>query len=98
MRSAKNFHPQREYVAARRFLVGGAIGAIASGQVVLSLVDFRIGQSSVAAQTSAAPAQVSIGAPAAAKLYTQPVIESPMDSGTDIRLGATVIESTTNPN
>jgi hypothetical protein len=102
MRSAKNFHPERDYLSARSFLVAMAIGAIASGQVILSLVDVRIGQASVAAQTLAAPAQALIGAPEAAKLHAQPVVEfavveSAVDSGADNRLGAAANESSTNP-
>jgi hypothetical protein len=89
MRSAKNFHPERDYVSARSFLVAMAIGAIASGQVILSLVDVRIGQASVAVQTLAASAQALIGAPEAAKLHAQPVVEfavveSAVDSGAPI--------------
>ncbi len=97
MRSAKNFHPERDYAPAKSFLVAMAIGAIASGQVVLSLVDVRIGQASVAAQTLAAAAQALIGAPEAAQPRAQPFVESTMDSGADNRLGASVNESTTNP-
>jgi hypothetical protein len=97
MRSAKNFGPEREYVPAKSFLVAMAIGAIASGEVILSLVDVRVGQASVAAQTLAAPAQALIGAPEAAQLHAQPVLESTMDSGADNRLDAAVSESSTNP-
>ena len=102
MRSAKNFHPERDYVSARSFLVAMAIGAIASGQVILSLVDVGIGQASVAVQTLAASAQALIGAPEAAKLHAQPVVEfavveSAVDSGADDRLGAAANESSTNP-
>jgi hypothetical protein len=102
MRSAKNFHPERDYVSARSFLVAMAIGAIASGQVILSLVDVRIGQASVAVQTLAASAQALIGASEAAKLHAQPVVEfavveSAVDSGADNRLGAAANESSTNP-
>ena len=88
MRTAKNFHPVTEYGAAKGILVAMAIGAIASGEVILSLVDVRIGQASVAAQTLAPPAQASIGAPEAGKLDTQPVVGSAMDSGPDNRLDA----------
>jgi hypothetical protein len=94
MRSAKNFHPERDYATAKGFLVAMAIGAIASGQVVLSLVDVRIGQASVAAQTLAAPAQALIGEPEAAQPHAQPFVESTTDSGAD-RLVAAVNESTT---
>ena len=98
MRTAKNFHPVTEYGAAKGILVAMAIGAIASGEVILSLVDVRIGQASVAAQTLAPPAQASIGAPEAGKLDTQPVVGSAMDSGPDNRLDAPVNEFSTNPN
>jgi hypothetical protein len=97
MRIAKNFHSERDYPAAKSFLVAMAIGAIASGQVVLSLVDVRIGLPSVAAQTIAASAQALIGAPEAAQPRPQPFVESTMDSGADNRLGTAVNESTTNP-
>jgi hypothetical protein len=98
MRSAKNFHPERDYPTAKGFLVAMAIGAIASGQVVLSLVDVRIGQASVAVQTLAAPAQALIGEPEAAQQHAQPFVVSTMDSAPDNRLGAAVNESTpTNP-
>jgi hypothetical protein len=98
MRSAKNFHPEQGYVpAANRFLVAVAIGAIAGGGVVFSLVDVPNGQASVAAHTLAAPAQALIGATEAAQPHPQPIIESTMDSGADDRLGAAVNESITNP-
>jgi hypothetical protein len=98
MRSAKNFYSERDYPAAKSFLVAMAIGAIASGQVVLSLVDVRIDQASVATPTLAAPAQALIGEPEAAQPHAQPFVESTMDSGADGRLGAAVNESiTTNP-
>jgi hypothetical protein len=72
-----------------------AIGAIASGEVVLSLVDVQTGQASVAAHTLAAPAEASIGAPEAAQPHAQPVVESTMDSGADDRWGTAV--NGTNP-
>lgn len=98
MRSAKNFHPEWGYVpAANRFLVAVAIGAIAGGGVVFSLVDVPTGQASVAAHTLSAPAKALIGATEAAQPHPQPVIESTMDSGADDRLGAAVNESSTNP-
>jgi hypothetical protein len=97
MRSAKRFYPEGDYVAARSFLVAMAIGAIASGQVVLSLVDIRIGPASVAAHTLAPPAQALIGAPEAAQLHAQPVVESAINSGADNRLDTAVDESRTNP-
>jgi hypothetical protein len=98
MRSATNFHPEWVYVpAAKSFLVAMAIGAIASGGVVLSLVDVRTGQASVAAHTLAAPAQALIGAPEAAQTHAQPVVESIMHSGADEHLGAAAKESSTNP-
>jgi hypothetical protein len=97
MRSPKNFHPQGDYVAARSFLVAVAIGAIASGQVAFLLVDVRIGPASVAAQTLAAPDQGSIGAPEAAQLHAQPVVESAINSEADNRLDTAVDESSTNP-
>jgi hypothetical protein len=97
MRSAKYFHPERDYVAAKSFLVAMAIGAIASGQVVLSLVDVRIGQASVAAPTLAASAQALNGVPEVAEVHAQPVAEPTMDSGADNRLGAAVNESSMNP-
>jgi hypothetical protein len=47
MRRAKNFHPEWDYVpAANRFVVAMAIGAIAGGGVVLSLVDVPTGRTS----------------------------------------------------
>jgi hypothetical protein len=97
MRSAKNFHAEQDYPTAKSFLVAMAVGAIASGQVVLSLVDVRIGQASVAAQTLAAPTQTLVGAPEAAQAHAQPFVDSTMDSAADGRLGAAVNESTTNP-
>jgi hypothetical protein len=97
MRSAKNFHPERDYVSARSFLVAMAIGAIASGQVILSLVDVRIGQASVAVQTLAASAQALIGASEAAKLHAQPVVEFAVVESAVNRLGAAANESSTNP-
>ena len=98
MRRATNFNPEWVYVpAAKGFLVAMAIGAVASGEVVLSLVDVRTGQSSVAAHTLAAPAQALIGAPEAAQPHAQPFIESTMDSGADDHLGAAVNESIINP-
>jgi hypothetical protein len=50
MRSAKNFHPERDYAAAKGFLVAMAVGAIASGKVILSLVDVRIDRALVLTQ------------------------------------------------
>jgi len=97
MRSAKNFYPERDYVAVRSFLVAMAIGAIASGEVILSLVDVRVGQASVAAQTQAVSAQDPIDAAEAARLQAQTVVEPTMDSGADDRLGAAANESSTNP-
>ena len=97
MRRATNLHPEWVYVpAAKSFLVAMAIGAIASGGVVLSLVDVRTGQTSVAAHTLAAPAQALIGAPEAAQPDAQPIVESTMDSGVDNHLGAGANESSTN--
>jgi hypothetical protein len=98
MRRATNFNPEWVYVpAAKGFLVAMAIGAIASGEVILSLVDVRTGQASVAAHTlSVAPAQALFGAPKAAQLHAQPIVESTMDSGADEHLGAATNESTTN--
>ena len=72
MHRAKNFQPEWGYVAgANSFkrtiqivFVATAIGATAGGGVVLSLVDFPTGQASVAAHTTAAPAQAAIRAPA----------------------------------
>jgi hypothetical protein len=55
MRSAKNFRAVKDYGAAKGILVAMAIGAIASGQVILSLVDVSIDQASVVLQTLAAP-------------------------------------------
>jgi hypothetical protein len=95
MRSGKNFHPDPGYVAAKSLLVAVVVGAIASGEVILTLVDVRISQASVAAQTLAAPARGSICAPEAAKLHAQPVVESTVDSGA-YRLGAAANESSTN--
>lgn len=97
MRSAKYFHSEGDYATAKGFLVAMAIGVIASGQVVLSLVDVRIDEASVAAQILAAPAQALIGAPEATQPPAQPVVESTMDSGADNRLGAAVNESSTDP-
>jgi hypothetical protein len=57
MRSAKNFYPVTDYGAAKGILVAMAIGAIVSGEVILSLVDVRIGQASLVSQTLAAPAE-----------------------------------------
>jgi hypothetical protein len=97
MRRATNFNPEWVYVpAAKGFLVAMAIGAIASGEVVLSLVDVRTGQASVAAHTLAAPAQALIGAPEAAQPHAQPIVESTMDSGVDNHLGAAANESGAN--
>jgi hypothetical protein len=96
MRSAKNFRPERDYATAKSFLVALAIGAIASGQVVLSLVDVRIGQASVAAQTLAVPAQSLIGEHEAVQPHGQPFVESTLGSVADNRLGGGVNESTTN--
>jgi hypothetical protein len=100
MRNAKYFHPEGDFVTARSFLVAMAIGAIASCQVILSLVDVRIGQASVAAQTLAVPVQALTGAPEAAELQAQPVVEfavveSAADSGADNRSGAAANESST---
>jgi hypothetical protein len=98
MRRSKNFHPEWGYVpAARGFLVAVAIGAIAGGGVVLSLVDVPTGQASVAAHTLAAPAQALIGATEAAQPHQQLIVGSTMDSGADDRLGSAVNESITNP-
>jgi len=96
MRRAKNFHPEWGCVpAANRFLVAVAIGAIAGGRVVLSLVDVPTGQASVGAQTSAAPAQALISAPEVAQPIPQPIAKSTMDSGANG--GAVASESSTNP-
>jgi len=98
MRRAKNVHPEWGYVpAANRFLVAVAIGAIAGGGVVLSLVDVPTGQASVAAHTLAVPVQAPIGTSEAARPHPQPIVESTMDSGADDRLGAAVNESSTSP-
>jgi hypothetical protein len=98
MRRAKNFHPEWDYVpAANRFVVAMAIGAIAGGGVVLSLVDVPTGQASVAAHTLSAPARALINAPERAQPHPQPIVESTMDSRADDRLGAAVNESSTNP-
>ena len=96
MRRATNFNPEWVYVpAAKGFLVAMAIGAIASGEVVLSLVDVRTGQASVAAHTLlVAPAQALFGAPKAAQPHAQPIVESTTDSGADEHLGAATNEST----
>ena len=98
MRRATNFNPEWVYVpAAKGFLVAMAIGAIASGEVILSLVDVRTGQASVAAHTlSVAPAQALFGAPKAAQLHAQPIVESTMDSGADDHRGAAANGSSTN--
>ena len=89
-------HPEWDYVpVANRFLIGMAIGAIASGGVVLSLADVSTGEASVVAHALAAPAQALIGAPEAAQPHAQPVVESALDLGADDRLGAAV--SGTNP-
>jgi hypothetical protein len=85
MRSAKNFHPEREYVAAKSFLVAMAIGAIAFGEVIFSLVDVWIGPASVAALALAA------------NLRVQPIVESTMDAKADNRSDAAANESNTNP-
>ncbi len=95
MRSAKNFRPERDYVTAKSFLVAIAVGAIASGQVILSLVDVRIDQVSVVAQTLAATAQALVAAPDAAELHAQPVVVSSAD--TDNRLAAAANEPSTSP-
>ena len=96
MRSAKNFHPVTDHGAAKGILVAMVIGAIASGEVILSLVDVRIGQASVVLQTLAAPAEAPIEATETARLHPQPVVEPTMDSGADDRLGAPVNESSAN--
>ena len=96
MRSAKYFHSEGDYVATRSFLVAMAIGAIASGQVVFSLVNVRI-DPSVAAQTLVAAAQALIHGPEATQLPAQPLIESTINSGADNRLDAAVNESSTDP-
>ena len=62
MRSAKNFRAVKDYGAAKGILVAMAIGAIASGQVILSLVNVPIDQASVVLQTLAAPAESPIEA------------------------------------
>ena len=72
-----------------------AIGAIASGGVVLSLADVSTGEASVVAHALAAPAQALIGAPEAAQPHAQPVVDPALDLGADDRLGAAV--SGTNP-
>jgi hypothetical protein len=98
MRRAKNFHPEWDYVpAANRFVVAMAIGAIAGGGVVLSLVDVPTGQASVAAHTLAAPAQALINPSERAQAHPQPIVQSTMDSRADDRLDAAVNESSTNP-
>lgn len=87
----RHAHPEWDYVpVANRFLIAMAIGAIASGGVVLSLADVSTGQASVVAHASAAPAQALIGAPEAAQPHAQPVVESALVSGADDRLGAAV--------
>jgi hypothetical protein len=96
MRSAKNFRAVKDYGAAKGILVAMAIGAIASGQVILSLVDVPIDQASVVLQTLAAPAEAPIEATKTARLHPQPVVEPTMDSGVDDRLGAPVNESSAN--
>jgi hypothetical protein len=98
MRSAKNFHPVTDYGAAKGILVAMAIGAIASGEVILSLVDVRIGQASVVLQALAAPAEPLIEATEAARLHPQPVVERTMDPRGDDRLGARGNESSANSN
>jgi hypothetical protein len=92
MRSAKNFRPLKDYGAAKGLLVAMAIGAIASGEVILSLVDVRIGQASIVSQTLAA----SIEVPEAARLQARPVVKLTMDPGADDRFGASVNESSAN--
>jgi hypothetical protein len=74
-----------------------AVGAIASGGVVLSLADVRTGQAPVAVHTSVAPAQALTGAPDAAQPYAQPFVESKMVSEADDRLDAALNESVINP-
>ena len=77
MRHAKNFHPEWGHVpAAHGFLVAVAIGAIAGGGVVLSLVDVPTGQASVVAHALAAPAQALIGATEAAQPHAQLIVGS----------------------
>jgi hypothetical protein len=71
MHRAKNFHPEWGRVAGansfRRTIqivvVATAIGATAGGGVVLSLVDFPTGQTSLAAHTLVAPVQTAMSAP-----------------------------------
>jgi hypothetical protein len=98
MRSAKNFHPEPNYVAAKSFLVAMAVGAIASGQVILSLVDVRIDQVSVVVQSLAATAQALVVAPDAAELHPQPIVGSTADLRADDPLAVAANESSTNPN
>ena len=73
-----------------------AIGAIAGGGVVLSLVDVPTSQASVGV-TPAAPVQALISSPEAAQPNPQPIVESTMDSGGNGRLGAAASESSANP-
>ena len=96
MRSAKNFRPERDYLAAKSFLVAMAVGAIASGQVILSLVDVRIDQALVLAQTLVAPAKALVVAPHAAELNAQPVVGSSVDTDDD-HFAAAASESSTSP-
>jgi hypothetical protein len=96
MRSAKNFHPVTGYGAAKGILVAMAIGAIASGEVILSLVDVRIDQALIMLQPLAARAEAPIKAPEATRLLPRPVVVPAMDSGGDDRLSAPVNESSAN--
>jgi hypothetical protein len=87
MRHAKNFHSEWGYLTptpgftrtTRIVLLATAIGAIAGGGVVLSLVDSSDSQTSMAARTlapSVIAALMPVSAPEAAQLYVPAAVQS----------------------
>src|ERR1700720_2075156 len=84
MRHAKNFHPEWGFLAPapsflrtmRTVLVATAVGATAGGGVVLSVVGYSAGQTSVAERTLVRPVPAvptSVSAPQIAQLNPQPL-------------------------
>jgi hypothetical protein len=87
MRSTGNFHPEWGYLApapnfirtARIVFIAVAVGGMAGASVVFSLVEWPVGETSVAARTLVRPveaASVPVGIPRAAQVNTQAPIQN----------------------
>jgi len=107
MRYDANFHPEWGYLApspnfvrtARIVFIAVAVGGMAGGGVVLSLVERPVGETSVAARTLSRPveaASVPAGTPRAAQVNTQAAIQNQPAKPAPIN-GSSASESGTGP-